>query len=132
KTPSTTLTNPSTVGPSTTSITVADATGWQNDDTITIDTEAVTISGISGNTFTITPVGLTHYSTNTVRVNSLTRNVLVRSSGTVTGSGGNSAYVQNLIRNTTSFNVNYGEFAYLGESTGQTGKYGITFDGSLV
>src|SRR5439155_25169823 len=66
KTPSTTLTSPSTVGPSTTSITVADATGWQNGDTVTIDTEAVTISGLSGNTFTITPVTLTHYRTNTV------------------------------------------------------------------
>ena len=28
--------------------------------------------------------------------------------------------------------MSYGEFAYLGESTGQTGKHGITFDGASV
>ena len=41
----------------------------------------------------------------------MTRNVVIRSSGTDTSS--NVAYVYSLATNTTSFAVNYGEFAYL-------------------
>src|SRR5207244_4425575 len=50
KTPSTTMSNGTTVGPGTTGvpITVADTTGWQIGDTITIDTEAVVITALPG------------------------------------------------------------------------------------
>jgi len=61
-------------------------------------------------------------------VANLSRNVVVRSSGTNTSA--NTAYLRNLVTNTTSFNANYGEFAYLGANA--SGEYGITFDGSGV
>ena len=63
-----------------------------------------------------------------ILVSNLTRNVLVRSSGTDVGA--NSAYIQNLAQNTTSFSLSNGEFAYLGADI--DGKYGITFNGALV
>ena len=133
KTPMTSGTNHGggDITPTSTQVDVVDATGWQNGDTVTIDTEPVTISGISGNTFNITPVTLTHSAANTIYISNLSRNVLIESSGTVvSGGGGNSAYIRNLVQNTTNFNVNYGEFAYLG--TPASGEYGITFDGTGV
>ena len=46
------------------------STSGNSDDTITIDTETVTItSPPSGNSFNISAPTLTHYSTNTIRVN---------------------------------------------------------------
>ena len=116
--------NPGTVAtggditPATNNITVADATGWNLGDSITIDTETVTITSVpSGNSFSITSPLTTHYSTNTIRVNVLTHNVVVRSSSTAvipdTGST-TSSYMQNLAKSATSFSLTYGEFAYLG------------------
>ena len=75
---------------------------------VTIDTEAVVISGLSGNTFNVSGLGQAHYSTNTVRVNVLTRNVVVRSSGTDVGAAsdaGNTAYIENLATNATSLSL---------------------------
>src|SRR5207253_10873316 len=116
KAPSSLYNGGSNITPATTNISVADATGWQSGDTITIDTETVTItSQPSGNSFNITSPVLTHYSSNTVRVGLLTHNVVVRSSGTATAS--NTAYLENLAKNSTSFSLNYGEFAYLGAAT---------------
>lgn len=124
KTPATTAT--SDVGSGVTSFTVGDATGWQIGDLITVDYEAVTILGISGNTISNYSPGLSfkHYSTSTVRVNDLSRNVVVKSSGTSLAT--NSAYLLNLVQNTTSFNVNYGEFVGLGSNVNQ--GLGIDFE----
>ncbi|MFH2203946.1 MAG: right-handed parallel beta-helix repeat-containing protein [Elusimicrobiota bacterium] len=52
------------------------------------------------------------YSTKPVIAANISRNVIIRSSGTDTTA--NSAYVESLVSNTTSFSVFYGEFAYLG------------------
>ena len=134
KTPWTTVTGAGTIGTGITSFSVANATGWQVGDLISIDTEAVTIAagGISGNTISnYSPgLGLVHYATSSIVVANLTRNVVVQSSGTTSSS--NTAYVQNLATNATSFNVNYGAFSYLGTSAAGTSKYGITFDGAGV
>src|SRR5439155_15094289 len=130
KTPWTTLSSPGQVGPGAAgTFTVGDTTGWQVGDTITIDTEAVTIATLPGsNQVTISQtLGYAHYSTNTVLVNMITHNVVVRSSGTDTNS--NTAYIQNLATNATSFALTYGEFAYLGANSALS-KFGITFDGS--
>jgi len=123
KNPRTVALSPSTIGPGTSNITVSDATGWRNGDVVAIDTETVTISALSGNTFDITAVTLTHSAP--IFISNLSRSVLIRSSGTVTGSGGNSAYVESLITNTTSFNLNDAEFAYLGETTALNAKQGL-------
>src|SRR5262249_6426161 len=105
------------IGPGVTSFSVADATGWQAGDVITIDTEAVTIvtGGISGNTISnYTPgLGQLHVASSTV-VGVISHNVVVRASGTlIPASGGpntakNSAYIRNLVQNTTSFSLTYG------------------------
>ena len=89
KTPSTLSTDSPTLGPGAVTVDVVDATGWQNGDLVTVDTETVILSGMPGTSFSAT-LSMTHYSSNTIRVSNLTRNVLVRSSGTVTGAGGNS------------------------------------------
>ena len=84
--------------------------------------ERRTITGVSGTdplTFSWSagsPLLYPHIATSTVVVADLTRNVVIRSSGTdvaKTGAG-NAAYVQSLVRNATSFVVGYGEFLYLG------------------
>ena len=108
--------------------------GWSVGDTVAVDSEVVTVSGLSGAALTVSGLGATHV--NPV-VAMLTHNVVVRSSGTdvSVSDAGNSAYIQNLAANTTSFNVNYGEFAYLGN--GHSGAdclstnydCGISFDG---
>ena len=64
-----------------------------------------------------------------ILVSNLTRNVLVRSSGTDTAA--DTAYIRSLARNATSFLLEYGEFAYIGANSG-AGKYGITFDGAFA
>ena len=97
-------------------------------------TEQVILTGVSGGS----PNQLSwsgglssnHISTHTLVVTDLTQNVLVRSSGTDVGvsDAGNSAYIENLAQNTTSFNLNYGQFAYLGGTT--AGEYGISFANS--
>ena len=89
-------------------------------------------SAPSANSFTISGTTLNHYSTATIRVNNLSRSVVVRSSGTdVTANAG---YVENLVTNASSFAVSYGEFDYLGNtSCGYGGKNcGITFLGTSV
>jgi len=100
---------------------------WNVGDTVTVDTEAVKITVIGGSALTVSPALTLTHSTPTV-VADLTRNVLIRSSGTATAS--NTAYIQTLASNTTSFNVNYAEFAYLGANV--AGAYGITFDGIVA
>ncbi|MDO8805380.1 MAG: NosD domain-containing protein [Elusimicrobiota bacterium] len=120
--------------------------GWQAGDVITIGptagsgtgtTSTRTITGVEHNTGSnivtwsaTEPLGTarTLSSTSPIIIANLTRNVLVRSSGTATGS--NTAYIQNLAQNATSFSLTYGEFAYLGASLAST--YGITFDGALT
>lgn len=105
------------------SFTVEDAAGWQPGDSLVISptrkTLAVSIStvaSVAGNTVNV-PAAFTdtHYATWTVRVGNMTRNVLIRSSGTVFSS--NSAYIYSLASNATSFAVVNGEFAYLGGSS---------------
>ena len=100
-----------------TSVTVANPAGFAPGDLITVDADSATINNsyAGGNPIPFTPgLATNHYSSSTIRVIDLTRNVLIRSSGTdVTA---NSAYVENLVQNTTSFNVNYTAFAYLGNS----------------
>jgi len=109
--------------------------GWMPGDAIVIGptsgsgpgaSEEKTISGIGGNTVSWVgglAVERVFWSTRPIIVANLTRNVLVRSSGTDTAN--NSAYILNLARNTTSFDLAYGEFAYLGTSA--DGKHGIEF-----
>lgn len=113
------------------------AMGWRAGDSITISPgegshTAVlrTITGISGNQLTVnSPFSTIHFSTWTVYVVNTSRNALVRSSGTSTLDAlGNTSYILNLARNTTSFSVAYGEFAYLGRDL--SGQYGLTFDGA--
>ncbi len=133
KTPYTTATADASAGATSVSVNTP-ITGWSNGDLITIDTEAVTITSISGGNVSFTPaLTLNHSSTSPVTVANLSRNAVVRSSGTCTGSGcspGNTAYVQDLARNATSFSLTYGEFAYLGSTL--AGKYGLEWDGSAV
>jgi len=127
KTPATFYTGAGNITSATSNITVADATGWQNGDTITIDSETVTIqSAPSGNSFNISAPTLTHYSTNTIRVNVLTRNAVVRSSGTITST--NTAYIYSLTTYATSFALTYGEFAYLGNASCGTPDCGLSLD----
>ena len=96
---------------------------WSVGDTVTVDTEAVTITVLTGSALAVSPaLGLTH-STPTV-VADLSRNVLIRSSGTDTTA--NTAYIQSLVTNATSFNVTYGEFAYLGANV--AGQDGINLE----
>src|SRR5205823_9295603 len=99
KTPSTTAT--ATANSGATAITVnTPITGWASGDLITIDTEAVTINGApSGGTVNFTPaLTLTHTvsaANPLVVVADLSRNAVVRSSGTDTTT--NTAYIQNLV-----------------------------------
>jgi parallel beta-helix repeat protein len=74
------------------------------------------------------PTGHTITDDTPFPVVNLTRNVVIRSSGTDTTK--NTAYVRNLVTNTADFSINYGEFFGLG--TNASGKYGITFDGGSV
>ncbi|MFH1725254.1 MAG: fibronectin type III domain-containing protein, partial [Elusimicrobiota bacterium] len=109
--------------------------GWAVGDVITIgpsqgsgpgSTEKRTIAGIAGSIITVdVSFSKIHYGTATIDIADLTRNVLVRSSGTDTGS--DTAYIRNLATNATSFNLSYGEFAYLGNNAAL--KYGIAFGG---
>ena len=89
-------------------------TGWSAGDTLTVDTEAVTLNAISGNTITsFSPsLALTHYTTTTIRIADLSHNVLVRSSGTNTST--NTAFILNIVQNTTSINENNAEIDYEG------------------
>ncbi|HNW44637.1 MAG TPA: right-handed parallel beta-helix repeat-containing protein, partial [Elusimicrobiales bacterium] len=138
----------SSIGGGEESVTVYGSTsvaGWKKGDTITIGptsgsgagtAESRTISGIgqTGNTYTVSwaegglASGVRQLSAGTpIIVANLTRNVLVRSSGTiVSGGGGNSAYIRNYSQDPAAFSLAYGEFAYLGAD--DNGKYGITFD----
>ena len=126
KTPWTTLSSPSSIGSgSPGNFVVGDTTGWQVGDTITIDTEAVTIATLpGGNHVTVNgTLGQVHVATYPVVVANLTRTVVVRSSGTTTAT---KSWIKNLATNVTSFNVNYGDFQYLGQNSAT--KYGIDFE----
>jgi len=69
--------------------------GWAVGDLIVIDTEAVTITAISGGSISFAPiVGQAHASSVPVIVSNLSRNAVVRSSGS---SLSNSAYVEDLV-----------------------------------
>jgi len=135
------------IGAGDTSLTVYGSTsvaGWQSGDVITIGptsgsgtdtTDSRTIISITGgNPYTINWSGGALGTVRTLTagtpiiVGNLTRNVLVRSSGTNVNS--NSAYIQNLVQTTTNFVLTHGEFAYLGSNI--AGKYGITFNGALT
>ena len=92
------------------SVTVNGDLGWAVGDTIAVDTEAVVIQSVSGNTVTFAPVtGQPHYSTMTVAVSNLTRNVVVMSSDTT-----NTGYIENLATSATNFVLTYGQFNYIG------------------
>ena len=117
--------------------------GWQPGDVITIgptsgngpatvDSRVIT-SVTGGNPYIVSwsggPLGTARTLTpeTPIIVGNLTRNVLVRSSGTVVDNvEGNTAYILNLAQNTTSFTLTYGEFAYLGSVWAS--KYSITFN----
>lgn len=92
---------------------------WNAGDTVTVDTEVVTIQSLTGSALTVSPALTLTHSTPTV-VADLSRNVVVRSSGTNTSA--NTAWIESLASNTTSFNVNYGEFDYIG-ANGYSGAY---------
>lgn len=123
------------------SISAAEADGWATGDIIAIgatrfigpnptETRAVTaVSG--GDPKTISwgigdPLFHLHLATGPTVVANITRNVLVRSSGTQVTSGGNSAYIRTLTQSATSFHAAHGEFASLGANL--SGRYGITLD----
>ena len=89
------------------------------------------VTANSGSALTVSPaLTLTHATPFVVA--DLTHNVLIRSSGTAvpTGSsdtGFNTAYVENLVTNAASFNVNYGEFAHA-PGANAAGKKGVDFE----
>ncbi|MEK9146154.1 MAG: right-handed parallel beta-helix repeat-containing protein, partial [Elusimicrobiota bacterium] len=114
------------------------AAGWSVGDVITIgptqgsgiaSVEERRITGIAASVLTVdSNFSNVHYGTGTIRVGNLTRNALVRSSGTVvTASGGNSAYIRSLTQHATGFVLAHGEFAFLG---GTNPGYGISVEGT--
>ena len=113
--------------------------GWLPGDTITVDAEEVTINTLNSTTINFgsgQTLGQAHSSMTAIVAN-LTRNVVVRSSGTLvpttTNTGKNTAFIRNLATNTTSFSLAYGEFAYLGAvSAASPFENGISFDGAGV
>jgi|CXWL01.1.fsa_nt_gi predicted metal-binding protein len=113
-------------------ISASSATGWANGDRITIgpaadgiygptatDERTISISGTDPLTLSWSGAltddrALT--STTPIIVGNLTRNVLIRSSGTVVvNPNGTAAYFSNLAQYTTSFLLRYGEVAYLAD-----------------
>jgi parallel beta-helix repeat protein len=118
------------------------AQGWAVGDTITISpagggttgpssTIERTITSFPGSNQVLLDSNITtnHYSSWTITVANLTRNVLIRSVGTNTAT--NTAYLQNNITAAAAdFNVNWGEFAYLGANVAN--KVGIEFNGGSV
>lgn len=121
-------------GASAISLNTSELIGWTTGDVITIggtsipgiQTERLTLTGMSPSDLSWAPATLTynHYSTWTVRVVNLTRNAVIRSSGTNVNT--NTAYIQSLAKNTSSFSLTNGEFAYLGTST--SSKYGVDIE----
>ncbi|MBI4057106.1 MAG: right-handed parallel beta-helix repeat-containing protein [Elusimicrobia bacterium] len=98
-----------------------------------VETERRTITSISVNPTTMTlgfsePLQFNHITLSTMVVANLTRNVVIRSSGTDIYS--DTSYIRNLTQSTPGFNLAYGEFAFLGADV--PGKYGITWDGTEV
>ena len=97
---------------------------WNVGDQVTIDTETVTITQVNTNDIHFSPnTTVAHSTTMQVVVANLTRSVVVRSSGTNTVT--NTAYLENLVANTTSFNVNY---IYPGANSCTAANCGISFD----
>jgi len=102
--------------------------GWAVGDLIVIDTEAVTITAISGGSISFAPiVGQAHASSVPVIVSNLSRNAVVRSSGS---SLSNSAYVEDLVTNATSFALMFGEFNTLGRNASCSFDCGVTLYGT--
>ena len=131
KTPFVTATADVSSGATSVSVVSTAALHWSINDLITIDTEAVRITSLGAGTINFAPaVGHTHLAATPAVVSDLSRNVLIESSGTTITV--NSAYLRNLVGNTSSFNVNYGEFAYLGKSSCGTADCGVSFDGASV
>ncbi|MBI4425856.1 MAG: right-handed parallel beta-helix repeat-containing protein, partial [Elusimicrobia bacterium] len=141
KTPATTALSTAGAGALGIDVSAAGAAGWAVGDLIAIgktatsfadETEYRTLAGISGgDPKTLSwSGGLTYSHAGSVaRVANLTRNVLIRSSGTVVeDAGGNSAYLYSLATNATSFYAAYGEFAHL--YSGLSATAGISFFGS--
>lgn len=141
KTPYTTATGDA-LQSATINVDMSSVVNWSTGDVITVsfargvnslvnETETRVIAGISGNTLSLgsyagsnASLDYNHYSSWTIQVANLSRNVVVRSSGTAVNA--NTAYIHNLATSATSFSLMYGEFAYLGADTG--GRDGIYFD----
>ncbi|PCI36618.1 MAG: hypothetical protein COB53_08925, partial [Elusimicrobia bacterium] len=121
------------------------ATGWNLGDIITLGpttgngqstvwlTTITAISGGARRTVTFAPATgggdtRTLSDTTPILIANLTRNVLVRSSGTDTSASGDTAYISNLAQNATSFSLVYGEFAHIGANTAS--KFAVTFEGA--
>ncbi len=121
-------------------VAAADGVGWQAGDVITIgqteitdpfedQTEQRTIDSInkSGDPWVVSWTGAlsyTHQQADGIRVANLTRNAVVRSSGTNAAS--NTAYIQNYTTTAADFQVAHTEFAYIGAS-GSSHLNGIVF-----
>ncbi|MFC1679203.1 FG-GAP-like repeat-containing protein, partial [Elusimicrobiota bacterium] len=117
--------------------------GWEVGDEITVGptqgegagtTMRGLITNIAGQGITLDPgntITPIHYATTPIEVANLTRNVLVRSSGTVVnGAGTNTSYIRTYTTFDSAFSLTNAEFAYLGVN--MPGKEGITFDGASV
>ncbi|MBI4369930.1 MAG: right-handed parallel beta-helix repeat-containing protein [Elusimicrobia bacterium] len=132
KSPYTTATADIAAGASSLSVDASSATNWGAGDFITVSqtslsstsqTEKKKITAISGGNITVdSAFSYPHLATSTIYVANLTRNAVIRSSGTQT------AYIQNLAAAATDFDLRYSELEGLG--TLASGKYGITFDSS--
>jgi parallel beta-helix repeat protein len=126
-------------------IAASSSVGWKIGDTITIGPtstngpgeshEAVILDISNGQRRTVTfspgTSGRSLTEATPIVVTNLTRNVVVRSSGTDTAGAGNTAYIENLSQTEDNFRVRYGEFAFLGANTVDS-QFGISFNGSPV
>src|SRR5207248_2420325 len=91
-TPSALATADALAGVTTISVANANTLGWNVGDTVAVGTEAVKVTSIGANSIDFTPALVyAHYSTTPVIVAELTRNVVIRSSGTDFNT--NSAYL---------------------------------------
>lgn len=128
------------------SVSGEDGTGWATGDRIAIgatqllgpnSTEIRTLTGASGGSpQNISwsggdPLWYLHLATGPTVVANLTRNVVIRSSGTLlTNPNGNSAFIRTLTTSATGFHAAHSEFVYLGG--GASGIAGLTLEGSAV
>ncbi len=94
--------------------------------TTSATTEERTINAITQNAITLNANLSVNHSAGAEIVN-ITRNCVITSTGTGAGFIGK-AYIRNLSTTEANFNMYYTEASYLGSNN--SGKYGITFDGS--